>query len=142
MVVGCRHNAGSSLGKPGPGAFYTEETIFHVTIGGEYDVLGLGFFETTLLALVLDDTAKPNWLPSGLFDFSHEALPTGWEFSVFDGIVASGGDRAADHWVAMWGYPDLVRNPRHSDELIERDPAALTIFFRELENERAGRGRS
>ena len=95
-------------------------------------MLGLGIFETVLLALVCDETGKPNWLPIGLFEFERTTLPTDWEFALLDGAAASGGD-ASDRWVVRWGYAELVRNDRHSDALIERDPAALEIFFRELE---------
>jgi hypothetical protein len=95
-------------------------------------VLGLGLFETILIVLVCDETGKPNWLPSGLFEFDVQRLPAEWEFALLDGVAASGGD-ASNRWVAKWGYPELVRDPTHADRLTERDPAALEVFFRELE---------
>jgi hypothetical protein len=138
MIARCIRNTGKSLGQPVRKAFHTSETIFHVTVGTEYDVLGLGVFETTLLALVLDDTAAPNWLPVGLFAFQNTTMPAGWQFSVLNELAASGAP-ASDQWVALWGYPELVRSPSHSNELVEREPAALEIFFTELANERASR---
>jgi len=139
-VIGrCIHNVGSALAQPARGAFYGDQTAFHLEVGKGYLVLGLGVFETVLLALVCDETGKPNWLPIGLFDFGPTALPDEWEFVLLDGAAASGGD-ATNRWVARWGYAELVRNDRHSDGLIERDPAALEFFFRELERRSAAGG--
>jgi hypothetical protein len=132
MRARCTRNDGASLGgAPTRGHFYSENTVFDVTVGQEYPVLGLGLFETVLLALVCDDTRRPNWLPAGLFEFDTQTLPGTWEFALRDGPAASGAD-ASNRWVALWGYADLAREERHSDQLIERDPDALDIFFREL----------
>jgi hypothetical protein len=131
MVGRCVHNTGASLGQPQRGHFYSDTTVFDLRVGSDYPVLGIGIFETILVALVVDDTRKPNWLPAGLFEFEPQTLPTDWEFVLLDGVAASGGE-ASNGWVAKWGYPDLVRDESHSDALIERDPAALEVFFREF----------
>lgn len=131
MIARCVHNSGSSLGEPSRGSFYTLETVFHLELGKKYVVLGLGIFETVLLALVCDETGNPNWLPIGLFELEATVVPAHWQFAVVDGLAASGGD-ASNRWVARWGYPELVLDDRHSDALIERDPLALEIFAREL----------
>jgi hypothetical protein len=60
----------------------------------------------------------------------HEA-PYDREFVLLDGVAASGGE-ASNRWVAKWGYPDLVRDDSHSDALMERDPAALEVLWREF----------
>jgi hypothetical protein len=108
--------------------------VFHVSIGASYAILGMGTFETTLLALVLDDTGKPNWLPVGLFDVSDAEVPSGWRVAVLNGAAASAA-APAHGWVALWGYPELVRDPEHRDKLIHRDVEALEIFFREAAHE-------
>jgi hypothetical protein len=132
-VIGrCIHNTGSSLGEPSRGGFYGAGTVFHLELGKDYIVLGLGIFETVLLALVCDETEKPNWLPVGLFEFKSSALPADWEFALLDGAAASGSD-ASNRWVARWGYAQLVRDDHHSDALVARDVDALAIFFRELQ---------
>ena len=79
------------------------------------------------MSLIRDETGKPNWLPVGLFEFERSTLPSAWEFSLLDGTAASGGD-SSNRWVALWGYPELVRDTAHSDALINRDPAALQLF--------------
>ena len=133
----CVHQTGMSLGLPSRGGFYGTDTVFHLELGEEYLIMGLGMFESVLLALVCDETEKPNWLPVGAFEFESLVLPADWEFVLLDAKAASGGD-ASDRWVARWGYPDLVRDGRHSDALIERDPEALEVFFRELRKASSG----
>lgn len=131
MVATCIHNTGAGLGQPERGDFYSERTVFDLRVGGEYPVLGLGLWETTLVALVLDDTRYPSWLPVGLFQFDGQGIPDGWEFALLDGAAASGGN-SSNRWVAKWGYAELVRDESHSDALIERDPSAIDIFVQEL----------
>jgi hypothetical protein len=63
LIATCVHNTGSSLGVPERGHFYLAKTVFDLRIGAEYPVFGLGIWETVLVALVCDDTGKPNWLP-------------------------------------------------------------------------------
>lgn len=131
MNVRCLYNSGKELKRAAPQSFfYTEASVFHLQIGQEYPAFGLGIRDSVLLALILDDTGKPNWLPVGLFEFNEEPIPLGWKFSVRDGMAASSGKKI-DGWVAMWGYPTLVEEPSHSDRLVERDPKALAIFFQE-----------
>jgi hypothetical protein len=131
MIVKCIRSLGSELGENVRGHFYSDSTVFDVKVDGSYLALGMGIFETVLLLLIHDETGQPNWLPIGLFEIQWPLLPADWHFVVRDGRAASGGD-ATNRWVAVWGYPDLVNDPRHGDGLIERDPDALKIFFREL----------
>jgi hypothetical protein len=51
---------------------------------------------------------------------------------VRDGLGASGATDS-HAWPAIWGYLELVGDPRHSDELIERKVAALRIFWHRWE---------
>jgi hypothetical protein len=129
----CKFNRGADLGPPERGFLYFPQTVFNLVIGSAYKILGMGIFESMLVVLALDDTGKPNWLPIGLFSIESISIPDAWEFTLLDGPAASGG-ATGDHWVAMWGYPELVRNRAHSDELVERDPIALAIFFNALES--------
>jgi hypothetical protein len=127
----CIHNTGASLGEPERGAFYSNTTVFNLDLGKLYPILGLGVFETVMLALVCDESERPNWLPVGVFEIDSTILPTDWEFAVLDAAGASGGD-VSNRWVARWGYSELVHDERHLEELIQREPAALEIFSREL----------
>jgi hypothetical protein len=127
----CIINTGTELGSPVHGHFFGRETRFNLKVGSDYSILGLGLFETVLLALVPDETRKPNWLPVGLFSFDSSELPSDWGFVLLDGAAASGGD-SSNRWVARWGYLELVTDASHSDLLIKRDPKAIEIFNRRL----------
>lgn len=129
MIGKCRYNTGSELLHPARGHFYSERTKFALTPGQDYRVAGLGIFETILLALVCDDTGKPNWLPVGLFDLEDMEVADSWHFAVRNGLLAAGGDPTGQ-WIAMWGYKELVFDPRHSEALIDREPEALAVFYR------------
>jgi hypothetical protein len=131
MIGRCIRDNGAALGGLGRGAFYTSETVFHVDVGSEYRIMGIGIFDAAMVVLVCDETGKPNWLPIGLFELESTKLPGRWEFRVLDGVGASGGD-VASRWVMKWGYPALVRDASHSDHLVERDPRALEEFYAEL----------
>ena len=129
MQVRCIGNMGVDLGSSPSRYFHTDRTRFHVSLGSLYLVLGMGIWETVLMVLVRNDSGLPSWLPIGLFEMVNFAFPGDWEFALVDGIAASGGD-ATNRWVAMWGYPELVRDRGHSDALLTRDPTALRTFDR------------
>jgi hypothetical protein len=126
----CTGTSGADLDSEPGRYFHTDRTQFHVDVGEVYDVFAIGMWETVLLALVRDNTGNPNWLPVALFEIGLSPLPTAWEFALLDPVAASGGE-SANRWVALWGYPELARNPAHSDSLIERDPDALRVFERQ-----------
>ena len=131
MIARCIANKGADLPSPSRDALYGEETEYALETGNDYIVLGIGLFATVVVVLIWDETSLPSWLPIGLFDLSTQRLPAHWEFAVFDGQAASGGD-SANRWLARLGYPRLVHDDAHSDALIERDPAELQFCFREL----------
>jgi hypothetical protein len=95
---------------------------FNVTVGAEYDVWAMALWTYGLGVLIVDDTGRPNWKPIALFVVGDGQVPTNWEFAA----VAQ-----RDPVVALWGYPTLVRDPNHHDNLIERKLSALDAFLRE-----------
>jgi hypothetical protein len=131
MQAKCVHNKGDELGPPQSWAFHSEQTPFDLEIGRDYHVFGVGLFRGVLAALVFEGGRAPNFLPVGLFDFTPQKLPDRWEFGVHDGKAASGVGEP-ESWVAMWGYPELVRDPRHAERLVDRDPEALGVFYLQL----------
>lgn len=139
MIGICIHNLGSQIAAERRTQFYSDETAFELTVGTAYEVLGLGIWETLLVALVRDDTGKPNWVPVGAFEIGPCEVPSDWRFCLHDGAAASGG-AATQRWAARWGYPELATSDDHVRGLIERDPAELAIFAREFERASA-RGR-
>lgn len=137
MIAECIHATGESLGRPERGAFYGTRTHFDLTVGSRYPVLGMGLFETILIVLIRSDSGHPDWLPIGLFRVVDPTIPSDWEFALLDGPACSGGD-TSNRWLAKWGYSRLVRDPTHSDALIERDGDALNVFEEEVARRAAG----
>ncbi|HEU5474694.1 MAG TPA: hypothetical protein VFV67_28940 [Actinophytocola sp.] len=100
----------------------TPASRFNVTVGQEYVARAMAAWTYGLGVLVVDDTGKPNWKPMDLFEVSDGRISPGWEFSTVK-------DR--DPVLALWGYPTLIRDPRHHDDLIERKLPAYRIFLQE-----------
>lgn len=135
MRVRCTSTSPRDLGLPARGLYYTSGTEFHVVLDRQYVVMAMGVFKGTLVVLLEDETKRPNWLPVGLFEFAEARIPGTWMFRLIDPRAASSA-LASEGWVALWGYPELVLNPQHLDDLIEREPAAMMLFVRELANAR------
>jgi hypothetical protein len=127
----CTGSTGGDLSVSSDRYFHSPRSQFNITVGNSYWVAGMGIWETVLMVLIRDDSDRPSWFPVALFDMSVTALPHGWEFRLLDKMAASGGE-SDRRWVAMWGYPELVRDSSHSDSLIERKPEALRIFAERL----------
>jgi len=131
LLAQCRYNRGADLGPPKAWAIHSEQTVFHLEIGKAYRVFGMGLLGEVLAVLVVEDGCSPGFLPVGLFDFTSQKLPDEWEFAVHNRIAASGSGEPSG-WVAMWGYPELVRDPAHAELLVDRDPDALGTFYLQL----------
>ena len=129
MLIKCVSTDPRDLNLP-PSAGYTVESVFHLTIGAEYVVLGLGLFGQSSDAFLFDDTGFPNWMPLALFEAPVQSVPEHWEFAAFG---PGSSDERNYRWFARWGYPELVRDQGHVDAAINRDPAALELAARELE---------
>ena len=129
MLAKAVSNTGESLGPPPRAPGITAQSQYPVEPGNDYVVFGMGQFAEVLHILIRDEDGLPGWYPIGLFEVSGR-IPEDWEFALYDGLAASGGD-ASNRWVARWGYHELVANPEHSDGLLERDEEALTIFYNE-----------
>lgn len=130
MKAVCVHNVSSGLPDHQRGRFAEREVRYDLTVGGGYLIMAMGIWEAVLQVLVRDDRGAPFWFPIGLFDIPEQALPSGWRFTPHDGLRLSGRE-AWGHCVALWGYGELITNPRHSDDLSDRDPEALKLFEQE-----------
>jgi hypothetical protein len=72
--------------------------------------------------LIIDDTGRPNWKLIDLFVVVDGQLPGNWEFAAVT---------QREPVLALWGYPALVRDPDHHDNLVERKLSAMDAFLRE-----------
>jgi hypothetical protein len=125
MLATCRHTTGAELPPPEDGSYYTARSVFQLTAGEPYRLMGIGVFEAVPIALVRDDAGCATWLPLAAFTVSPQPLPDNWQFAAADATSAGG-------WAMRWGYPELVRDLHHIEALIEREPFALAIFEAEL----------
>lgn len=93
---------------------------FNVTVDDKYDVWALAQWTYGIGVLIVDDTGRPNWKLIDLFLVIDGKLPTNWEFAVV---------RQREPVLALWGYPTLIRDPDHHDNLIARRLSALDAFL-------------
>ena len=75
--------------------------------------------------LVIDDNEDPRWKEIELFDLADRRIPVGWEFVKID--------EEFSQVLALWGYPSLIRDPSHYDDLAEGKSWAMTEFLNERE---------
>ena len=92
-------------------------------INGSYHVYAISLWRSSLNYLILPQDARvPNWYPAELFAVTEETLDPDSHFMCF-------GKEDPRGLIAVWGYPEMVKDPDHYVNLIERDPTALQIFF-------------
>lgn len=132
MIAKCIFNRGADLGGPVRNGYLETTEFTTLTVGKKYEVFGIGMWGTSISILICDDSDKPAWDPIGLFDIVEQKLPSHWLFAVYDGPGASGKGACEYGWMIRWGYPELVRNPDHSDGLMERVPAEMQKFYEEM----------
>jgi hypothetical protein len=130
MIGKCIHNTGASLGQPQRGHFSSHKTVFDLQLDSDYPVLGIGLSRRFFLLLLSMTRGRHAGCRPACSNLSLKRLRVIGSV-LLDGVAASGGE-ASNCWVAKLGYPDLVRDESHSDALIEGDPAAREVFFREF----------
>jgi hypothetical protein len=109
----------------------TPASRFDIGIGEEYEAYAMALWTYGLGVLIVNDTGRPFWMPISLFRVVDGVLPDYWEFIVLEN---------RNPVLALWGYTSLIRDPKHHDDLIERDQAALEVFRREAVEHRRLQG--
>ena len=100
------------------------ETVYDLSVGMEYRIFGQSMFKEKLSYLIDPrDDSTPSWYPAELFYIIDSTVPLHWEFQFFP-------EASRDSLGAIWGYPELVHEESHYDDLYERVPEALLIFAR------------
>ena len=99
-----------------------ESTQFDVVVGQVYDIYGQCVFSQRVSYLIdPEKLSKPNWYPAELFEIVDGTISPKWEFQFFpEGFTNDLG--------AIWGYPELVHDSQHFNDLAERESRALLIF--------------
>lgn len=119
MRVSCSANTGKALA-PRYLVGNTPESVFHVTVGRDYEVFAIAVYRGAPLLLLSDDNGLPNWYPVDLFSISDPRVSVDW-------LAASYPDNATGLQFLL-GYGQLISDESHYDALLERSPEAMEVF--------------
>lgn len=126
MKVTCIGNNGRYLPEKYLASGNSIETIFQVSLGELYIVYGICLWDDddTLHYLLMGKNENlPSWYPAELFQVTDKSLPFEWYFN-FNSV------REQSLLTAIWGYEELVKDPKHHDALIERESDAIEVFLK------------
>lgn len=127
MKVLCKHNDPNNVPSDVPNSFN-----FGLEIDKEYLVMGIVMAEKQLWYLV-DEKSRPSFFPYQLFQITDDSISVNWHFKLYsedDGIFPFDKE-------AMWGYSELCFNENHYEQLVDREPEVLKLYFKrkaEFEN--------
>ena len=127
MILQCVQNDPAKLAnwqRLAPAGF---ETVYPLTIGLSYPIVGMMLYSTVLWVLVEDDNRGPLMAPVDMFRKISQQLPEGWWFRAGNTDASIVGE-PLDQTIAVWGYAELVENPDHYSALTEWEESALASF--------------
>jgi hypothetical protein len=122
MKAKCIENMGIKLSQQAVKSGYTQDTIFHLTIGDTYTIYGINDWRGTINYLTMNaNNTNPIWSPAELFQLVDYRLPPNWyyKFLTQDPMILN----------AIMGYKELAMEPKHHDGLIGEDREALKLFY-------------
>ncbi|MDT7726628.1 MAG: hypothetical protein QOI21_3204 [Actinomycetota bacterium] len=125
MKLKCQFNNGKDLPAQRHGLYYTERSVFHVSVGRTYEVYAMTLYKKGITVLVLDDVRQPNWYPVELFEVVGGDLPDDWKFA-----RRGEGEHGTE---AIFGYPELVDDESHLESLVGLKKRALEVFSVQVE---------
>jgi hypothetical protein len=89
-----------------------------------YTIYGISLWHNTLNYLIVPkEGARPDWYPAELFLVVDELL----HFETYFKYFGKDDSRGVN---ALWGYREMVAEPSHYVNLIERDETAIKIFLK------------
>ena len=127
MKVLCKYNDPDNAPSGAPNSFN-----FGLELEKEYLVMGMVLAEKQLWFLV-DEKSRPSFFPYQLFEITDTSISANWYFKLYsedDGIFPFDKE-------AMWGYYDLCFDENHYEQIVDREPEALELYFKrktEIEN--------
>lgn len=132
MQLLCVSNRAADLGPLQLGRATQPDVVFDLTVGRRYSVVGMVLWETMLWLLVRSDSGDPLNAPAGLFDGVPTAIPKGWGFAVGPGANRRGEVLNAEPMVGVWGYAELIDDPRNIERLFEGESEAIAAFAQQF----------
>lgn len=123
MKVKCIANNYAGLSERSKKAGRDLNVIFHVTVGDVYTVYGVNLWRRGTLSYLTMNAANslPIWTPAELFEVVEDKLPADWYYK-FLGV-------SDDYLNAVWGYKELVQNPKHYTGLVGEDRKEIEFFL-------------
>jgi hypothetical protein len=128
VILSCLQNDPGALASSQRLISPSYQSIFPLTVGNPYPVLGMMLFSSILYVLVEDDSRSPLMAPAAMFSDDLVAIPEDWLFKTREGLRPSLKDVSSDETMAIWGYDELVTDKAHFPALTEWEPNALRIF--------------
>jgi hypothetical protein len=138
MFVTCISNTATILHPEIRVSWEDPEDPYSITVGREYPVLGM-LLSKNRIKLLLPDDDDALYFPAGLFDLGEWEIPEDWLFRLCSGITVGGRAAWSDPLGAEWGYPELINDPQHGIDLMEREPPAVRIFAKYVKEKRKTR---
>jgi hypothetical protein len=126
MKVKCVANQGKFLSTRSLSAGQLKSSEFQLEIDKLYTVYSISLWKGTLTYLTMDKWfTLPFWHPAELFKVEDHLLPIEWFFKFF-GHQEVGLE-------ALWGYQEMIFDPFHYQNLIEREDNAVKTFLKRKE---------
>lgn len=129
LVLTCLSNQPTDLPDLQRGKHPELEGTYPITPGANYVAYGMMVVHNVFGFLVQDDWGAPDFAPAGLFELITGPIPNEWRFSLRPGIRLSSDFIGQDPVVAVWGYPEMIDDPDHVNNLFEREDDAMMIFI-------------
>lgn len=122
MKVVCKYNNPNKIPKGVPSDF-----DYGLKLQKEYWVMGI-MINGEEISYFIDENGKPGFYPKELFDVADNQLSQDWYFRSY-----SQNDEMYPYVQAIWGYRELVFEESHYEKIVEREEAALRLYFKRKE---------
>jgi len=119
MKIKCENNGGKLLLVPDLASGNTSSTVFHATVGSEYVVYGILFFDRVINYLIVDNNGIPGWCPASLFAIVCGLSSRYWCFVNWS---------TNEKYIGVMTYPELIQNRKLAEQLILGDITARKVF--------------
>ena len=121
VYMRCVFNTGEGLSEESIAIGDSVDSKYPIKLGEIYNVYGQNLYKGTLGYLILGTYENlPSWYPAELFEVVDSLCPLEWYFQYEARPVLN----------AIWGYKELVLEPSHYDDLIDREDKAVRIFLK------------
>lgn len=127
LTIICKANAFDEMSLKASAQPPTFAQNVDLTAGRTYQTFGIGVFEDEYLALVVEDSDTPRWLPVQFFASLNAATPADWRIVVEAGH-SDENSRLPDGWRFVAGESALLEDIVRFESLILAESWAVKWF--------------